>query len=230
MSIDAHPHHSNTAPTASNRSSYPQGASEISHYPHHLSSTSSPPANGANGTPLQAVDEKYSKDTARSGDDSSRSIIPQREQQEQQNGVQPEGARKRKKFFGLLGQPDRTETDKDLHDDLHRSDSQGKKKRFRKKIPIWTQVKATLFGSWINVLLIASPVGFAINYAHLNGIANFVVNFVAIIPLAAMLSFATEELAMYVGETLGGLLNASFGNATELIGMCPVCTKLSNLY
>jgi Ca2+:H+ antiporter len=31
------------------------------------------------------------------------------------------------------------------------------------------------------------------------------------------LSFATEELALYVGETLGGLLNASFGNAVELI-------------
>ena len=74
-----------------------------------------------------------------------------------------------------------------------------------------------LFGSWINILLLAVPVGFAIDYAHLNGIANFCVNFVAIIPLAAMLSFATEELARYTNETLGGLLNASFGNATELI-------------
>ena len=43
------------------------------------------------------------------------------------------------------------------------------------------------------------------------------VNFLAIIPLAGTLSYATEELAMRVGETLGGLLNASFGNATELI-------------
>lgn len=32
-----------------------------------------------------------------------------------------------------------------------------------------------------------------------------------------MLSFATEELALYIGETLGGLLNATFGNAVELI-------------
>lgn len=207
--IDTHPHHSNTAPSRFNRSSYPQGANEQGQ---HSRSTTPP----GHGTPLQVVDEKDSKDTVRSGDDSSRSILPEQERQEKV--AQPEGARKRKKFLGILGQPDRTETDQDTHEDLARTDSQEKKKRLRKKIPVWTQVKATLFGSWINLLLIASPVGFAINYAHLDGIANFVVNFVAIIPLAAMLSFATEELAMYVGETLGGLLNASFGNATELIG------------
>jgi Ca2+:H+ antiporter len=36
-------------------------------------------------------------------------------------------------------------------------------------------------------------------------------------PLAAMLSYATEEIALRTGETLGGLLNATFGNAVELI-------------
>lgn len=45
----------------------------------------------------------------------------------------------------------------------------------------------------------------------------FVLNFFAIIPLAAVLSFATEEIAMRLGDTLGGLLNATFGNAVELI-------------
>lgn len=39
----------------------------------------------------------------------------------------------------------------------------------------------------------------------------------AIIPLAALLGFATEELSLRVGQTLGGLLNATFGNAVELI-------------
>jgi len=39
----------------------------------------------------------------------------------------------------------------------------------------------------------------------------FVINFLAIIPLAGILSYATEEIALRVGETLGGLLNASFG-------------------
>ncbi|PQE09171.1 putative Ca2+-transport (H+ Ca2+ exchange) protein [Rutstroemia sp. NJR-2017a BBW] len=79
------------------------------------------------------------------------------------------------------------------------------------------QLQNTIGNSWINVLLIAAPVGIALNYAGVNKIIVFVVNFIAIIPLAAMLSFATEELALHVGESLGGLLNASFGNAVEMI-------------
>jgi Ca2+:H+ antiporter len=73
------------------------------------------------------------------------------------------------------------------------------------------QLGATILGSWINVLLIAAPVGIALNYAGVDGKIVFVVNFIAIIPLAGMLSFATEEIALHVGESLGGLLNASFG-------------------
>ena len=74
------------------------------------------------------------------------------------------------------------------------------------------QIQRTLFGSWINILLIAAPVGIVINYIHsVNRVAVFIVNFIAIVPLAAMLSFATEEIALRTGETLGGLLNATFG-------------------
>jgi len=74
------------------------------------------------------------------------------------------------------------------------------------------QIQRTLLGSYINILLFAAPVGIAINYIHsVSRVAVFVVNFIAIIPLAAMLSFATEEIALRTGETLGGLLNASFG-------------------
>ena len=75
----------------------------------------------------------------------------------------------------------------------------------------WSQVRATVFNSWINILLLFVPVGIAAKYAGLPSVAVFVLNFIAIIPLAAMLSFVTEELAIRVGETLGGLLNASFG-------------------
>ncbi|KAJ9483895.1 hypothetical protein VN97_g9494 [Penicillium thymicola] len=80
-----------------------------------------------------------------------------------------------------------------------------------------SQLRATILNSWINVLLIAAPVGIALYAVRANPIAVFVVNFVAIIPLAAMLSFATEEIAIRTSETIGGLLNASFGNAVELI-------------
>ena len=74
------------------------------------------------------------------------------------------------------------------------------------------QLQRTFLNSWLNVLLLAAPVGIAINYIHsVSRIAVFVVNFIAIIPLAAMLGFATEEIALRTGETLGGLLNATFG-------------------
>lgn len=46
----------------------------------------------------------------------------------------------------------------------------------------------------------------------------------AIIPLAALLGRATEGLAEHVGETAGGILNATFGNATELI-ICFIALK-----
>lgn len=45
----------------------------------------------------------------------------------------------------------------------------------------------------------------------------FLLNFLAILPLASLLSFATEELAKSVGQLLGGLINATFGNAVEMI-------------
>ena len=77
---------------------------------------------------------------------------------------------------------------------------------------VGNQLRRTLLNSWINVLLIAAPVGIALNFVPaVDKKAVFVVNFIAIIPLAAMLSFATEEIALRTGETLGGLLNATFG-------------------
>ncbi|UPK96108.1 hypothetical protein LCI18_007043 [Fusarium solani-melongenae] len=80
------------------------------------------------------------------------------------------------------------------------------------------QLQRTFLNSWINILLVAAPVGIVLNYVHsVNRIAVFVVNFIAIIPLAAILSFATEEIALRTGEVLGGLINATFGNAVELI-------------
>ncbi|EAA33061.3 hypothetical protein GE21DRAFT_5704 [Neurospora crassa] len=83
---------------------------------------------------------------------------------------------------------------------------------------VGNQIRRTLLNSWLNVLLVAAPIGIAINYVEaVPRVAVFVVNFIAIIPLAAMLGFATEEIALRTGEVMGGLLNASFGNAVELI-------------
>lgn len=73
------------------------------------------------------------------------------------------------------------------------------------------QLQRTIGSSWLNVLLVCAPAGIAIYYAGVNGQIVFAVNFIAIIPLAAMLGFATEEIALRTGETLGGLINATFG-------------------
>lgn len=85
------------------------------------------------------------------------------------------------------------------------------KKLKHEPFTVRNQLGATIFGSWVNLLLIAAPVGIALNYVGVDGKIIFVVNFIAIIPLAGMLSFATEEISLHVGESLGGLLNASFG-------------------
>ncbi|CAK3992167.1 vacuolar Ca H(+) exchanger [Lecanosticta acicola] len=76
---------------------------------------------------------------------------------------------------------------------------------------------AVVSNSWINVLLVFVPFGIAAGVVDWPPIAIFVLNFLAIIPLAAMLSFATEELSAVAGPQIGGLLNATFGNAIELI-------------
>src|SRR6476620_11158306 len=45
----------------------------------------------------------------------------------------------------------------------------------------------------------------------------FLLSVLAIVPLAALLSHATESVAAKTGDTLGGLLNATLGNLTELV-------------
>jgi len=78
-------------------------------------------------------------------------------------------------------------------------------------------LKAVFFASWLNILLICVPISFALHFAIDNDLAIFLVSFFAIIPLAKLLGFATEEAALRVGQSLGGLLNATLGNAVELI-------------
>lgn len=71
--------------------------------------------------------------------------------------------------------------------------------------------------NYVNVLLVFVPLGIVAGIVGWSPTLVFVFNFMAIIPLASLLAFATEELAVPLGQTLGGLLNATFGNAVELI-------------
>ena len=77
--------------------------------------------------------------------------------------------------------------------------------------------KEILLSSWINVLLVFVPVGIAADAANLNPTIVFAMNAVAIVPLAGLLSHATESVAKRLGDTVGALMNVTFGNAVELI-------------
>lgn len=61
------------------------------------------------------------------------------------------------------------------------------------------------------------PVSIAAHYLHWGALIVFATAAMAILPLAAWMGTATEEIAVVAGPTLGGLMNATFGNATELI-------------
>lgn len=67
------------------------------------------------------------------------------------------------------------------------------------------------------LLLIFLPVALLAHLAGISGIAIFATSALAIIPLAKLLGEATEVLADKSGPRIGGLLNATFGNAAELI-------------
>ncbi|MBD3883156.1 calcium/proton exchanger [Phormidium tenue FACHB-886] len=71
---------------------------------------------------------------------------------------------------------------------------------------------------WIfTVLLVFVPVSVAAHFLEWSPLAVFITACLAVLPLAAWMGTATEEIAIVVGPSLGGLLNATFGNATELI-------------
>ena len=75
----------------------------------------------------------------------------------------------------------------------------------------------TIKSSVVNYLLVFVPIGLLAGQLGWGSNAIFWINFLAIVPLASLLAFATEELSENVGQTIGGLLNATFGNAVELI-------------
>ncbi|MDB2569005.1 calcium/proton exchanger [Candidatus Poseidonia alphae] len=68
----------------------------------------------------------------------------------------------------------------------------------------------------LNWLLLALPITLYFNFQHSLQMA-FVFSMIAIAPLAFLMGKATEEIALRTGEAVGGLLNATFGNAVEMI-------------
>jgi Ca2+:H+ antiporter len=75
-----------------------------------------------------------------------------------------------------------------------------------------TSVKPSL-----NWLLVFIPVSLALERAHVPAPLLFFSAALAIVPIAALIVRSTEQLATRTGDAIGGLLNATFGNAPELI-------------
>ena len=71
---------------------------------------------------------------------------------------------------------------------------------------------------WRLLLLLAVPVSIVLGYVvHAPGVWVFFIACLGVLPLAGLMGEATEHLAHRTGPTIGGLLNATFGNAAELI-------------
>src|SRR6187200_2755448 len=75
----------------------------------------------------------------------------------------------------------------------------------------------SIFRPSINWLLIFVPVSLALERAHVPPPVLFFSAALAIVPIAHLIVVSTEQLATRTGDAIGGLLNATFGNAPELI-------------
>lgn len=84
--------------------------------------------------------------------------------------------------------------------------------------PSWAaSYKWFLFGSYLNIFLLFIPLSFISHHRNWDAALRFSFSFIAIIPLAKLLGDATEQMSAKLGPTLAGLLNATFGNAVEII-------------
>ncbi|KAH0482779.1 MAG: hypothetical protein KVP17_001974 [Porospora cf. gigantea B] len=74
-----------------------------------------------------------------------------------------------------------------------------------------------ILSHWLYLLLVFVPIGLASGHLQWGDSITFWTNFIAMVPLAALLGTLTEELAIHTGDLVGGLVNATFGNAVEMI-------------
>ncbi|MBP1999326.1 Ca2+:H+ antiporter [Paenibacillus shirakamiensis] len=71
---------------------------------------------------------------------------------------------------------------------------------------------------WFEILLVLTFVLSAVgHYGHWNSTLEFIMSAISVVFVAGFLGKATESVAHYAGQRLGGFLNATFGNAAELI-------------
>jgi Ca2+:H+ antiporter len=78
---------------------------------------------------------------------------------------------------------------------------------------------------WLYFFLVFSLLAIILDFLHVPPLLIFIVAALGIVPLAALIGTAVEEVAEHTGEKIGGLLFATFGNATELIICILALTK-----
>jgi Ca2+:H+ antiporter len=69
----------------------------------------------------------------------------------------------------------------------------------------------------LDQLLVLAPIAIGMRLLGASDLAIFLTSAAAIVPLAGLIGRATEQLALHTGPRIGGLVNATFGNVTELI-------------
>jgi Ca2+:H+ antiporter len=82
---------------------------------------------------------------------------------------------------------------------------------------LWSKFPLKTGHRWLNLLLLFVPVAIALDLLHFSPLAIFIASALAIAPLASVLGESTGILAAYCGPSVGGILSATMGNATEMI-------------
>ncbi len=82
---------------------------------------------------------------------------------------------------------------------------------------LWREAFKFSLGNWRISILALVPATILLNILHASPVLIFAASSLAIIPLSSLLGDATEELAAHSGPALGGFLNSTLGNLTELI-------------
>ena len=85
------------------------------------------------------------------------------------------------------------------------------------KPSLWSQFPLKTGHAALDVLLLAVPGAFMLHFLSVPPLVMFLAAAIAIVPLAAVLGESTEALSEHTGPAVSGLLNATMGNATELI-------------
>ena len=91
-----------------------------------------------------------------------------------------DGKPRQRKLAGIMAKMHLSKDKKEKEtDEPQRSDTSGSKPKFS----VWSQIRGTIFNAWINVLLIAVPIGIALNFVPgMTPMAVFVVNFIGQYP------------------------------------------------